>query len=115
MLDIGPLPEPINSTPVDFSKHWSILDQTKAAFKNSGRSGVVIFIEPDDGYTAKLTAFLARFNTPPTWSKAKPYLVIEHATQAEDLYKLVLASEKCTALGIGARHAPIYPKSFREP
>jgi len=92
MPDIGPPPEPINSAPVDFSKHWSILDQTKAEFKNSGRSGVVIIIEPDAAYTAKLTAFLASFNTPPTWNKAKPYLLIEHATQAEALYKLATAS-----------------------
>lgn len=92
MPDIGPPPEPINSAPVDFSKHWSILDQTKAEFKNSGRSGVIIFLEPDDEYIAKLTAFLARFNTPPTWNRAKPHLLIEHATEAEALYKLVLAS-----------------------
>lgn len=93
MPDIGPLPEPINSAPVDFSKHWSILDQTKAEFKNSGRSGVVIFIEPDDAYRTKLTAFLAKFNTSTAglnWTK--PYLVIEHATQAEALFQLVLAT-----------------------
>jgi len=91
MPDIGPPPEPINSAPVDFSKHLSILDQTKAEFKKSGRSGVIIIIEPDDAYTAKLTAFLAKFKTPPNWDKAKPYLLIEHATEAEALYKLVLA------------------------
>lgn len=102
MPNIGPPPEPINSAPVDFSKHWSILDQTKAEFKNSGRSGIVIIIEPDDAYKAKLTAFLAKFNTPPTWNDAKPYLVIEHATQSEALFNLALASGLKAELFTGA-------------
>jgi hypothetical protein len=94
MPDVGPLPEPLHSSPVDLEKHWSILDQTKAEFKASGRSGVVIIIEPDDEYRAKLTAFLAKFNTKYDMSKPmqKPYLVIEHATEAQALYNLVLKS-----------------------
>jgi len=94
MPDIGPLPEPLNSSPVDLTKHWSILDQTKAEFKASGRSGVVIYVEPEDEYRAKLTAFLAKFKTKMELTKAftKPYLVIEHETQAKQLYDLVLAS-----------------------
>jgi len=93
MHEIGPPPEPINSAAVDFSKHWSILDQTKAEFKNSGRSGVVITIEPDDAYRAKLKAFLARLSTPTqNWDMAKPFLVIEHATEAERLFQAVLAA-----------------------
>jgi len=70
------------------------LDQTKAEFKASGRSGVVIIIEPDDEYRTKLIAFLARFNTKYDMSKPmqKPYLVIEHATEAQALYNLVLKS-----------------------
>lgn len=93
MPEIGPLPEPLNSSPVDFSKHWSILDQTKAEFKASGRSGVVIFVESDDSYRVKLTAFLEKFNTKFDMSKpgVKPYLVIEHATEAKALYDLVLS------------------------
>jgi len=63
MPETGPLPEPLNSSPVDFAKHWSILDQTKADFKASGRSGVVIIVEPEDEYRAKLTAFLVRYDT----------------------------------------------------
>src|ERR1700730_7332690 len=76
MPKIGPLPEPLNSTPLDLKKHWSILDQTKADFKKSGRSGVVIIIEPDDQYRAKLAAFLAKFNTPCDVTKTQ--LVLEH-------------------------------------
>ena len=94
MPEIGPLPEPLNSSPVDFSKHWSILDQTKSDFKASGRSGVVIMVEPEDAYREKLTVFLAKFNTKMDLTKpfTKPYLVIEHETQAQQLYDLVLKS-----------------------
>jgi len=92
--DIGPLPEPLNSSPVDLTKHWSILDQTKADFKASGRSGVVIYVEPDDPYRENLAAFLAKFNTKMDMTKPglKPYLVIEHARQAKELYDLALKS-----------------------
>ena len=69
MPEIGPLPEPLKSSPVDLTRHWSILDQTKAEFKASGRSGVVIYVEPDDAYREKLTAFLAKFNTGMDMSK----------------------------------------------
>jgi hypothetical protein len=93
MPKIGPPPEPINSAPRDPSKHWSILDQTKAEFKNSGRSGVVIFIEPDDAYRDKLAAFLAKYQTNfKELNLSKPYLVLEHATQAEALHKELLAA-----------------------
>ena len=93
MPDIGPPPEPISSAPVDLSKHWSILDQTKAELQKSGRSGVIIIIEPDDVYRAKLSAFLAKFNaSAATLNMAKPYLIIEHATEAEALFHLVLAA-----------------------
>jgi hypothetical protein len=68
------------------------LYQTKAEFKKSGRSGVVIIVDPDDEYRAKLTAFLAKYDANTKWDMAKPYLVIEHATQAEALSKLVLES-----------------------
>ena len=92
MPEVGPLPEPLNSSPVDFTKHWSTLDQTKADFKASGRSGVVIIVEPDDEYRAKLTAFLAKYDT--TYDMSKPFqkshLVMEHATQAKDLFDLVI-------------------------
>jgi hypothetical protein len=89
MPDVGNLPEPIHSAELDLEKHWSILDQTKAEFKKSGRSGVVILSDPDVEYGAKLTAFLAKFNNT-KWDMKKPYLVIEHATQAEALFNLVL-------------------------
>jgi hypothetical protein len=94
MPNIGPLPEPLNSSPVDLTKHWSILDQTKAEFETSGRSGVVIVVESEDAYQRKLKAFLAKFKTEMDLTKAfvKPYLVIEHETQARQLYELVLAS-----------------------
>lgn len=93
MPDIGPPPEPINNAPRDVSKHWSILDQTKAEFVKSRRSGVVIIIDPDDTYRAKLLAFLAKFDTPTSnWDMKKPFLVIEHATEAKQLYELVLAA-----------------------
>src|SRR5260370_30737183 len=87
MPKIGPLPEDIGNNPIDLTKHWSILDQTKADFKKSGRSGVVIIIDPDDEYRAKLAAFLAKYDTP--CDVTKPQLVIEHDTQAKALYDLV--------------------------
>jgi hypothetical protein len=90
MPNVGDLPEPLHSTPVDLKVHWTVLDQTKAEFKKSGRSGVVIFNDPDDEYRAKLSALLAKFDT--QWNMKKPYLVIEHATQAEALFKLALAA-----------------------
>jgi hypothetical protein len=88
MPDVGNLPEPLHSSPVDLTKHWSVLAQTKAEFKASGKSGIVILEDPTVEYRAKLTAFLARFNT--KWDMQKPYLVIEHATQAEALFNLAL-------------------------
>jgi hypothetical protein len=86
--DVGNLPEPLHSTPVDLTKHWSVLAQTKAEFKASGRSGVVLLEDPTDEYRAKLTAFLAKFNT--TWDMKKPYLVIEHETEAKALFDLAI-------------------------
>jgi len=92
MPEVGPPPEPLNSSPVDFSKYWAILDQTKADFKASGRSGVVIVVEPDDAYRAKVAASLAKLNTKMDINKPniKPQLVIEHATEVWALYDLVL-------------------------
>jgi len=94
MPEIGPLPEPLNSSPVDLSKHWTVLDQTKAEFKASGRSGIVIYVEAEEAYRDKLAAFLARFNTTMDLKKpfVKPYLVIEHATQAKELFDLAIKS-----------------------
>jgi hypothetical protein len=110
MPEIGPLPEPLNSSPVDFEKHWSILDQTKAEFKASGRSGVVIYVEADDAYRNKLAAFLARFNTKMDLKKpgVKPYLVIEHATQAKELFDLVIKSGLKAELIIADSTTPNY-------
>jgi len=88
MPDVGDLPEPLLSSAVDLMKHWSVLAQTKAEFKAAGRSGIVILDDPTDEYRAKVTAFLAKFNT--KWDMKKPYLVIEHATQAEALFNLAL-------------------------
>ena len=91
MPDVGPLPEPLNSSPVDKTKHWTVWDQTKAEFKASGRSGIIINVEPEDAYRDKLTAFMTKFNTkfemPPG---VKLYLVIEHATEPKALYDLAL-------------------------
>src|SRR5208337_3173103 len=91
MPEIGPLPEPINSAPVDFTKHWSILDQTKAELRASGRAGVVIIVEPDAAYQEKLKTFFAAFNTKWVWN-GKPYMVIQHDTEAEALFSRALAA-----------------------
>ena len=92
MPKIGPLPEPLDSIPVDLKAHWSVLDQTKAEFKKSGRSGVVIMCEPDPAYQEKLKAFLAKFDTDWTWNAQKPFLVIEHETQAKELFDKIIAA-----------------------
>jgi len=39
------LPEELHTIPVDLKHHWSILDQTKAEFALSGRSGIVLYWE----------------------------------------------------------------------
>ena len=87
MPKIGPIPDDVNVAR-DEKKHWSILDQTKAEFEKSGRSGIIIYVEPDAEYEKKLTAFLAKYDTKMGPTK-KPYLVIEHETQAEQLFNLV--------------------------
>jgi hypothetical protein len=46
MPDVGNLPEPLHSSPVDLTKHWNVLAQTKAEFKASGRSGIVLLENP---------------------------------------------------------------------
>ncbi len=88
MPKIGPLPEPLNSSPVDRQKYWSILDQTKAEFVAEGRSGIVIYVEAEDAYREKLTKFLAKYDSKMDLAKpfVKPYLVIQHDTQAKELY-----------------------------
>ena len=93
MPEVGPLPEPLNSSPVDFSKHWSILDQTKAEFKALGRSGVIIIIEDDDPYRDKLSAWLAKYKIKKDMNEPhmKRHLVIEHATLAEGLFNELIA------------------------
>jgi hypothetical protein len=88
MTDAGNLPEPLHSSPVDLTKHWNVLAQTKAEFKASGRTGIVLLEDPTPEYRAKLTAFLAKFNH--KWDMNKPYLVIQHDTEAEALFKLAL-------------------------
>jgi hypothetical protein len=90
--DIGPLPEPLNSSPVDFAKYWSILDQTKAEFKASGRSGVVILIDAETAYHEKLKKFLIPFKTNWEYNSMKPQLVIQHDTQAKELYDKIIAA-----------------------
>jgi len=107
MPKIGPVPDDVN-VPRDEEKHWSILDQTKAEFAKSGRSGIVIYVEPDepDGeYKKKLTAFLGKFNTKmePT---TKPYLVIEHETQAKELFDLVTKAGLKAELFTAAKEKP---------
>jgi hypothetical protein len=90
LQDVGNLPEPIHSTPVDLTKHWNVLAQTKAEFKASGRTGIVLLEDPTPEYRAKLAAFLARFNH--KWEMKKPYLVIEHETEAKALFDLAIKS-----------------------
>jgi hypothetical protein len=93
MPEIGPPPEPINSAPVDREAHWSVWDQTKAEFKKSGRSGIIISVDGDNAYRAKLAAFLAKYNTSAAeLDPTKPFLVIEHATQSKALFQQVLAA-----------------------
>jgi hypothetical protein len=66
------------------------LDQTKAEFKKSGRSGVIIINdEHDSNYPAKVDAFLSKFGNT-KWNMKKPYLVIEHTTQARELYESII-------------------------
>jgi len=65
------------------------LAQTKAEFKASGRSGVVLLEDPTPEYRAKLTAFLAKFNNT-KWDMNKPYLVIQHDTEAKALFDLAI-------------------------
>jgi hypothetical protein len=89
MPEITKPPEPINSMPVDLKKHWSILDQTKAEFQKTGRPGIVILIGEDAAARKNLADFLDKqFATKFDINTPKPYLVIEHQTQAQDLYRI---------------------------
>jgi hypothetical protein len=91
MPEIGPLPEPIRSAPRDEASHWSILDQTKAELKASGRPGVVIIVEPEQDYQDKLSAFFAAYNMQWVWN-GKPFMVIQHDTEAKALFDKVLSA-----------------------
>ena len=88
LKDVGNLPEPLHSSPVDLTKHWNVLAQTKAEFKASGRTRVVLLEDPTPEYRAKLTAFLAKFNH--KWDMNKPHLVIQHDTEAKALFDLAI-------------------------
>ena len=92
MPKIGSLPDPLHTSPVDREKYWSILDQTKAEFKASGRSGVVILIDAEASYHNRLKSFLKRYNTEWKYDPMKPQLVIEHATEAKELYDKNIAA-----------------------
>jgi len=92
MPKIGPLPDPLHTSPVDREKYWSILDQTKAEFKASGRSGVVILIDAETSYHNKLKNFLKRYDTEWEYDPMKPQLVIEHATEAKELFDRIIAA-----------------------
>jgi hypothetical protein len=85
LKDVGNLPSEIHTAPVDREKHWSILDQTKAEMKKAGRAGIVLLDKEDPAYKAKMATFLARFNH--KWDAKKPYLVIQHDTEAKALFE----------------------------
>jgi hypothetical protein len=95
MPPITPLPEPLNSIPVNKDKYWSIWDQSKGEFQASGRSGIIIRVEPEAAYLEKLNAWLGKFGNTHL-DTAKPYLkehlIIQHDTQAKELYKDALAA-----------------------
>jgi len=87
LKDVENLPEELHTIPVDLKHHWSILDQTKAEFAKSGRSGIVLYWEEDAAYKERLKTFLAKFGR--KWETGKPYLVIQHDTQSKELFDLV--------------------------
>jgi hypothetical protein len=80
----GNLPDDLHAIPVDREKHWSILDQTKAEMRTAGRRGIVLLDKEDASYKAKMAGFLAKFNH--KWDAKKPYLVIQHDTEAKELF-----------------------------
>jgi hypothetical protein len=88
--EIGILPDPLHTSPVDLTKHWTVLDQTKSEFRDSGRSGVILLNGPEDSYRAKVTAFLSKFGM--KWNFGKDYLVIEHDTEARKLFDAMRAA-----------------------
>jgi hypothetical protein len=87
LQNVENLPEELHTIPVDLKHHWSILDQTKAEFAKSGRSGIVLYREEDAAYKERLKKFLAKFGF--KWETGKPYLVIQHDTQSKELFDLV--------------------------
>jgi hypothetical protein len=82
------------------------LDQTKAEFKKSGRSGVVIIVDPDPSYQQKLKRFLAAFGTEWECNTRKPYLVIEHGTQAKALFNKVIGAGLKGELVVAEKEKP---------
>ena len=86
---VRPVARTLNNTPVTPKIRWSILDQTKDAFKQSGKSGVVIFVEPDDVYKAKLCMFLIKHGIQYDRT-GNAYLAFEHSAQAKALYQRLI-------------------------
>jgi hypothetical protein len=90
---VGPPPDDVKDIKVGPGapgKHWSILDGIKDEMRKSGRSGIIITVEPDGEGRKKLEKFLVDNHCEGTTKK--PYLIIEHATQAKDLFKLAKAA-----------------------
>lgn len=52
------------------------------------------YVESENAYWEKLIQFLAKFDSKMDLAKSfvKPYLVIQHDTQAKELYDLAIAS-----------------------
>jgi hypothetical protein len=86
----GNLPEEIHTAPIDREKYWSILDQTKAEMRKAGRAGIVLIDKEDAEYKARMAKFLAKFGH--KWDAKKPYFVIQHDTQAKELFAAATAA-----------------------
>lgn len=90
---VGPPPDDVKDIKVGPGapgKHWSILDGIKDEMRKSGRSGIIITVEPDAEGRKKLAKFLADNHCKGTTTK--PYLVIEHDKEPKKLLELARAA-----------------------
>lgn len=80
------MPRSIGRKKIDFTKHWSILDQTKEEFRKAGRFGIVIVVGHTDEDRQKLTYFLAKLGAESDMDRQ--HIIIENKKYAKELFQL---------------------------
>jgi len=82
------MPRSVGMKRIDFTKHWSVIDQTKDAFKKDGRYGIVIVVGHTDEEQKKIADFLARLNAKADMNRQ--HIVIENKKYYRELFQIAL-------------------------